>query len=210
MLNTRGLLISLPEDKYQAWTESVKCILASATCTRDNLETLVGQLNHVAHIIPMACPFLSLVPQLMQTELHGKSRLKVPTAVADDLQLWMDLLAKANKGISINLIVTRQPSRVCWSDLCPFGIGGYSLVTGFAWRIRIPGKSIIYGSNHVNNLLEFLGTAINIQLELKYCKRGDQDCILALGDNTLAVGWLHNTAKLGSGEGACKAHLMVA
>jgi hypothetical protein len=52
--------------------------------------------------------------------------------------------------------------------------------------------------------------AINIGLELKTCKRGDLDCILALGDNTSAVGWLHNTAKLGPGVGARKAHLMVA
>jgi hypothetical protein len=122
----------------------------------------------------------------------------------------MELLAKANQGISINLIVTRQPSRVCWSDSCPFGIGGYSLVTGFAWRIRISQQSIIYGSNLVSNLLEFLGMAINILLELKTCKRGDHDYILALSDNTSAVGWLHNTAKLGPGEGAPKAHLMVA
>jgi hypothetical protein len=49
----------------------------------------------------------------MQTKIHGKSRLKVPAAVADDLHLWMELLAKANQGISIFLIVTRQPSPVC-------------------------------------------------------------------------------------------------
>jgi hypothetical protein len=116
----------------------------------------------------------------MQTKLHGKNRLKVPAAIADNLQLWMDLLAKAKQGISINLIVTRRPSRVCWLDSCPFGIGGNSLVAGFAWRIQIPRKSTIYSSNHVNNLLEFLGMAINILLELKYCKREDQDCILAL------------------------------
>jgi hypothetical protein len=65
MLDTRRLLISLPDAKYQAWTESIKCILASAACTRDNLETLVGQLNHAAHIIPMARHFPSRVRQLM-------------------------------------------------------------------------------------------------------------------------------------------------
>ena len=210
MLDTRRLLISLPDDKYQAWTESITSIVANAACTKDDLETLVGQLNHAAHIIPMARHFLSRVRHLMQTKIQGKSRLQLPKAVADNLQLWMGLLTNANQGISINLIVTTQPSRVRWSDSCPFGIGGYSLVTGFAWRIRIPQKSIIYGSNRVNNLLEFLGMAINILLEIKDCNRGGQDCILALGDNTSAVGWLHNTAKLGSSEGACKAHLMVA
>jgi hypothetical protein len=83
-------------------------------------------------------------------------------------------------------------------------------VTGFAWRIQIPTGSVIYGSNLVNNLLEFLGMAINILLELRSCTRGQNDCILALGDNTSAVGWLHNTTKLGPGNGSRKAHLMVA
>jgi hypothetical protein len=138
MLDTRRLFISLPDNKYQAWNDSIKSIVAKAACTRDTLQTLVGQLNHAAHIIPIARHFLSRVRHLMQTKIHGKSRLKVRAAVADNLHLWIELLAKANQGISINLIVTRQPSRVCWSDLCPFGIGGYSLVTGFAWRIRIP------------------------------------------------------------------------
>jgi hypothetical protein len=83
-------------------------------------------------------------------------------------------------------------------------------VTGFAWRIQIPTGSVIYGSNLVNNLLEFLGMAINILLELRSCTRGQNYSILALGDNTSAVGWLHNTAKLGPGGGSRKAHLMVA
>jgi hypothetical protein len=210
MIDARRLLISLPEDKFQAWVASIDNTIVNATCTRDDLETLVGQLNHAAHIIPMARHFMSRLRQLLHTTTQGNRRLHVRKEVADDLHLWKCLLTKANRGISINLIVTRRPSRLCWSDSCPFGIGGYSLVTGFAWRIRIPVDSIIYGSNLVNNLLEFLGMAINILLELKNCKRGEHDCILALGDNTSAVGWLHNTAKLGPGDGTRKAHLMVA
>jgi hypothetical protein len=110
----------------------------------------------------------------------------------------------------MNLTVTRRPSCLCWLDSCPFGIVRYSLVTGFAWRIRIPVDSIIYGSNLVNNLLEVLGMAINILLELRTGQRGAHNCILALSDNTSAVGWLHNTAKLGPGDGTRKTHLMVA
>jgi hypothetical protein len=132
MLDTRHLIISLPEDKYKAWDDSVNNIIASAACARNNLETLVGQLNHAAHIIPMACHFMSRIHQLMQNATQGKRWLHVPTAVANDLQLWKSLLSKAHTGIPMNLIVSWQPSCLCWSDSCPFGIGGYSLVTGFA------------------------------------------------------------------------------
>ena len=70
----------------------------------------------------------------------------------------MEFLKDAHRGISINLLVTRQPDRICWSAACPFGIGGYS-ITGRSWRIRIPKASIIYGNKRV-------GTANSGELEL--------------------------------------------
>jgi hypothetical protein len=76
------------------------------------------------------------------------------------------MFSKAALGISMNLITIRSPSRVCWSDACPFGLGGYS-ATGRAWRIRIPASSPIFGNPTVNNLLKFLGMAINIWLVLE-------------------------------------------
>ena len=61
----------------------------------------------------------------------------------------------------------------------------------------------------MNNLLEFIGMAVNIWIE---CARPDssQDCILAIGDNTSAIGWLHNTSRLDPSWPAHKAHLIVA
>jgi hypothetical protein len=50
--------------------------------------------------------------------------------------------------------------------------------------------------------------AINVFLETM---RNDEDfpCILALGDNTSAIGWLHNTSKLHSDEPCHAAQLFV-
>jgi hypothetical protein len=77
-----------------------------------------------------------------------------------DLKLWKTLLAKAAMGISMNLIVIRILTCVCWSDACPFGIEGYSF-NDRAWCLRIPETSPIFGSPRVNNLLKFLGIVIN-------------------------------------------------
>ena len=118
----------------------------------------------------------------------------------------MELLRRANAGTSMNLIVTRRPSIICWSDSRPFGLGGFLLRLGRAWQLRIPVDSVLYGSASINNLLEFLGMAVNVWLE---CMESDaQDCILSIGDNTSAVGWLHNSShfKLATQE----AHLMIA
>jgi hypothetical protein len=126
----------------------------------------------------------------------------------EDLVLWKAILSKAYGGVSLNLLVTRQPNRICWSDACPFGIGGYNL-DGQAWRIQIPADNQLRGNARINNLLEFIGMAVNIWLE---CVRPGscQDCILAIGDNTSAIGWLHNTSRLDPKWPAHRAQLIVA
>jgi hypothetical protein len=82
------------------------------------------------------------------------------------------------------------------------------LHSGRAWRIRIPKDSILYGSPLINNLLEFIGMAVNIWLECLVAEAND--CIMALGDNTSAVGWLHNSSRLNVTWAAHEAHLVVA
>ena len=117
----------------------------------------------------------------------------------------MELLRQANAGISMNLVVTRKPSRICWSVSRPFGLKGFLLRSGQAWRLRIPEDSVLYGSAPINSILEFLRMAVNVWLE---CMESDaQDCILSIGDNTSALGWLHNSShvKLAAHE----AHLMI-
>ena len=108
----------------------------------------------------------------------------------------------------MNLLVTREPDKICWSDACPYGLGGYSL-SGRAWRLRIPKTSPIFGHKGINNLLEFLGMAVNIWLACLESE-GGENCILAIGDNTSAIGWLHNSSRLDTLWDAQKAHLQVA
>jgi hypothetical protein len=208
LLNTRRLLVALPEDKYQAWRKTLEGIIKKGSCTKEDLDTLEGQLNHAAYVIPLARHFLSRIRAARNSRTNKKSQIKLDSAVLADLTLWLELLLKAHQGISMNLIVTRRPNKLCWSDACPFGIGGFLLSSGRAWRIRIPNTSILYGSPLINNLLEFIGMAVNIWLE---CLVADEhDCILALGDNTSAVGWLHNSSRLNVKWAAHAAHLLVA
>ena len=68
--------------------------------------------------------------------------------VLTDLQLWLFFLKIDSHGISINLLVSQSPSKVGWSDSCPFGIGG-SDARGHGWRIRVIG--ILAGNMRFNN-----------------------------------------------------------
>ena len=181
------------------------------------LESLIERLNHTASIIPLTHHFLSRirkltsqnVPGLTSQNVPGFRHVKITGKVLTDLQLWLFFLGIARNGISINLLVSRSPSKVGWSDSCPFGIGGTD-ARGRAWRIRIIG--ILAGDMRFNNLFEFIGMAVPIKL-LLLCERDDDDpfpCILAIGDSTTAIGWIVNMSRLSVDELCHEDHHMVA
>jgi hypothetical protein len=165
LLDCRRLLEAFPRDKFDAWTADLKDIIGRRHCSQKFLDTIVGRLNHVSFIIPLARHFFSRLWALFKKQTHGKAHLHLSDDIIEDLKLWLDFLRSARTGIFTNLIVTRQPSRHCFSDSCPYGIGGWN-TSGRAWRIRIPKTIVLYSSKKVNNLLEFIGMAINILLEV--------------------------------------------
>ena len=214
LVNTRTMTIGLPDNKYSDWTRDLLKLTKQKTCPFGELELLAGRLGHASFAIPLTRHFLERIERtISRSDTRKTATIELSDDVIRDLHLWRFFLTKANLGVSINLVTIRKPTRICWSDACPFGIGGYSLVTGRGWRVRIPSDSIIFGHPGINNLLEFLGMIVNVWLECKDCRATPGDpypCILALGDNTSAIGWLHKTASLGRNRPAHTAHLFAA
>jgi hypothetical protein len=209
-LDTRRLSVALPQDKFEAWSATLAQVVRAKGGTKAVLESLEGQLNHASYVIPLARHFLTRIRERKNSKTNKGSHIALGPEAVQDFILWQGFLAKAHAGISMNLIVARQPNRIVWSDSCPFGIGGFRLASGKAWRIQIPKESILYGSDRINNLLEFLGMAVNVWLECLDAPARSHLCLLALGDSTSAVGWVHNSSKLDTKLVAHAAHLMVA
>jgi hypothetical protein len=207
-IDTRRLMISLPDDKYDAWLGELTRIATAGKCKFKDLDRIIGRLNHSSYLVPITRNFLGRLRALLTPRRHDRHVVTLDPDTVADVVLWKGILTQANQGISMNLISTREPDRICWSDACPLGIGGYSL-SGRAWRIQIPTSSIVRGHEGVNNLLEFLGMVVNVWLEC-LDTTSTQSCILAIGDNTSAIGWLFRTSKLDPTEPAHDAHLFVA
>jgi hypothetical protein len=189
MLNTRLLQILLPSDKFEAWSADIRAIALDKRATYGELESTLGRLNHVAFIIPLARHFLSQLRLRIRRRRHKNQHLSISQDEVEDLDLWLLFLEKAHAGISMNRITIRKPSKLCWSDSCPFGIGDF-LLLGRAWRVRVPTSSPIWGEDISNKVLEFLGRMITVWLVILECTENgsEQDCILAIGDNTSAIG----------------------
>jgi hypothetical protein len=69
----------------------------------------------------------------------------------------------ASDGISINNIVYRKPTEIYRSDASEFGIGGYTIVSGEAWRFELPVDCRLRTSL---NSLEFIACLITIWVEI--------------------------------------------
>ena len=58
-LDSRSLVISLPYDKFKAWTDSINKILKSKRSTFKELESLVGRIGHTTVVNPYTIHFMS-------------------------------------------------------------------------------------------------------------------------------------------------------
>lgn len=194
VINTRTLKLSLPEKKRIEWHHDIEQILEASACNRriqcKELETLVGRLERVASVLQEGKHFLNRLHAAEQrARRHGSTRLTVECR--HDLTLWIAFLIKAFQGIDINLLVSRVPDRICRTDACEHGLGGFSLTTGRAWRWWIPREL-----RHLKsiNFLEYLACIAGILLSLvEDADVASSDCYLSLGDNTSSLGWLRRS-----------------
>jgi hypothetical protein len=189
LINTRTLSISLPLDKHKKWSKDIKDLLSSKRIKQKHLEVLIGRLDHTATVIPMLRHFLSrLRHALIRSTKHGWTSLSITEKT--DLHLTISFLDMARDGISINNIVYRKPTKIYRSDASEFGLGGYNITSGEAWRFEIPIDCRLRTSL---NSLEFIACMITIWVDILNNKIIQEDCILSQTDSTTANGWLRKS-----------------
>jgi hypothetical protein len=98
LLNTRRLLVALPDDKFIAWTGDIRAIITVRRVLHDELESIIGRLNHAAAIMPLSRHFLGRLRALLASKSHGYKSLNLRAEVIADLELWIRLLMMAHKG----------------------------------------------------------------------------------------------------------------
>jgi hypothetical protein len=184
-LDTRSLQISLPFEKFKAWSDGIKSILRAKSTSFKELETLIGRLGHVTVIIQHAKHFMSRLRSLMH-KAKNRRTIKLNDESIEDLKFHLTLLENAHTGISMNLITYRQIDRGYRSDACPAGLGGYSNL-GRAWRWYIP-KHLQFRATL--NMLEHVGSIIGPWIDIIENNLPPFTCILSQTDSTTSAGWL--------------------
>jgi len=208
LLDTRRLLISLPDDKFQAWGGDIDGILEKPRrrCSAKELDSLVGRLQHTASVMSEGNHFLSRLRSAKnRAESSRQSCTRLSREELADLALWKQFLHYAHDGIDLNLLTARDPDVISKTDACPYQIGGYSVKTGRAWRWQVP--PALVGLMSIN-FLEFIGCVLGALLAFLEGETRAGDCVLSVTDNTSSAGWLRKSNFAQSDEH--RAHLEVA
>ena len=187
-LNTRQLLVHLPTHKCVAWIGDIEMLITKKTISHPILHSIIGKLENVITIVKMMGHFMNNMYALLdKAELAIPHAVVIPTRAKEDARLHRQLLEKAKSGISMNLLTFREPTHIIIGDSCEHGLGAFHLESGIGWKWIIP--EALRGRAHIN-VLEFVTQVIQIWLDVIDGRIPRHSCILAMGDNTSAMGWL--------------------
>ncbi len=141
------MTISLPENKFRAYSKSISEIINRSWASKRELETNIRRWVHLGQIVPPVHHFLSRLCYLKQ-RAKNKRTIMVNKECNKDLKFLLTVLQKCQHGIDLNAIAYRRPTNVYRSDSCPAGLGGYSH-EGFAWRYYLPKDLKFRASNNL-------------------------------------------------------------
>ena len=199
-IDTRRLLIQLPQHKYIAWKDSILIIISSRQTNFKDLETLLGRLTHMSTILPNILHFLGNIRRLCMSA-SKRRKVKVNQIHVDDLDLMLQFLDKARSGINLNTITFRQPSHIYFADACPEGMGGYSHL-GKAWRWKVPDR---FKNRATVNMLEHVASTIGPWIDMINGDLPKLSCVLSMTDSTTSAGWLRKSNFADDGDS--KSHM---
>jgi hypothetical protein len=90
----------------------------------------------------------------------------------------------------MNNLTYRKPTHIYRSDSSEFGLGGYNITSGVAWRFELPVDCRLCTSI---NTLEFIACMVNIWVDSFNNSLEPESCLLSQTDSTSASGWLRKS-----------------
>jgi hypothetical protein len=130
LVDMRCLLLSLPNNKFVAWTAIIREVIKQGTTSAKEMESIIGHLGYLGMTIHFVVHFLSRLRDLQEWARSRRS-ININTKCCNNLQFMIGIIKRAHDGINLNILVYQRPKHVYHSDLCPAGLGGYSN-SGFA------------------------------------------------------------------------------
>jgi hypothetical protein len=155
-----------------------------------HLESILGSLNHVANIYNPMRHFLGHIYQALYRANSSKGWTSHKATEVADFHTIITFLDSAKRGISMNNLTFRKPMHIYRSDASEFGLRGYNLISGIAWRYKLPVDCCLCTSL---NSLKFLACVVNIWVDIFHNVIQQESCLLSQTDSSSASGWMRKS-----------------
>ena len=102
--------------KIIKYKQKIVDLLDKSYATKEEFESLHGNLNYVAEVEPFGRPFLAALSKA-GTRRNRKENIRIPDEVRHGLFIWNRILTR-NKGISMDFVLNRLPEATSniWVD----------------------------------------------------------------------------------------------
>lgn len=142
ILDSVNMLAKLPEDKLKRITDFITFILNKRSCTRKELEQLLGHLNFATRVILPGRSFVSYLYKLMSSVKESYHYVHLNKECRSDLSMWLQFLSDWN-GINLfyEKTLTQSADMMLYTDSSStIGFGGYYQHRWFCdrWPANLP------------------------------------------------------------------------
>ena len=118
VVNTLNFTVSIPSEKLLAIKELCQKWTSKDTCTKRELQSLLGSLLYVAKCIKYARYFLNRMLTLLRVNFDKKN-IYITKDFKQDLK-WFNTFLAVYNGVSFFKYI---PSKIVHLDACPYGLG---------------------------------------------------------------------------------------
>ena len=123
MIKTIRIEISLPGDKVSRLKSLLKSWLGRKSCSKRQLQSLIGHLHHASKVIKPGCPFIRRMIDLASSRPHPESMVRLNMEIRSDIRWWASFIETWN-GVSIVSALCKRPvDHVLTTDAS--GCGGH-------------------------------------------------------------------------------------
>jgi hypothetical protein len=104
LVDTHCLLLSLPNNKFVAWTAILVKVLKQGTTTAKEMESIIRHLGHLRMAIHTVYHFVSRLGDL-QEQAKSRRSIAINDECRNNLRFMIGVIKRAYDGINLNIIV---------------------------------------------------------------------------------------------------------
>ena len=135
--------LHLPEEKLRRVLAILDRWSTMESCNKQDIESLLGILNHVAVVVPAGRPFCASILDLLRT---GEFPVNITAELIDDLDMWREFLSDECKCFVSMYTLVQAPcdsilAIACKQDSCIIQLFGH--VSGYVVGVDLP-KNAMY------------------------------------------------------------------